>query len=96
MLSKAIPFEQAIEYVGYVVDDALNGRRVEDDQHAVVTDNSVLVGWQCGFEPMFVAVNSACGGKLGTGDAEQIATDYLLEIGWLTEERYPEHILVKE
>lgn len=45
-------------------------------------DNAVLVGWQAGFEPMFVAVWSYFGGKIREESAVEIATDFLSEISW--------------
>lgn len=74
--------EDAVKYVGHVVDDTGNGRRLGADMHAKINDNSVLVGWQCGFEPMFVSVHSYLGGKVHYEEAEELAIDYLREIGW--------------
>ena len=71
-----------LHYVAYVVDDTLNGREYGQDENAVVKSNSVLVGWQCGFEPMFVSVHSYMGHRLSDDDAVEIATDYLDEKGW--------------
>jgi hypothetical protein len=77
-------FDRLLPYVGYVVDDSGNGRRIGSDQHANINDNTVLVGYQCGFEPMVVAVNSFMDGiTLDDSDAEDLAKEYLLEIGWL-------------
>lgn len=73
--------ESALKYVSYMLDDALN----------VITGTPVpeharLVGWQCGFEPMFVAVWSYLPGvRLDAAEAEEIATEYLNEIGWFGE-----------
>ena len=77
----------ALKYVAYVVDDSGCGRRLHDDQHAIVRDEpyrhpSVLVGWQCGFEPLFVAVHSYLDVAITDADAEEIAQEYLAEIGW--------------
>lgn len=77
--------EDAIQYVGHVVDDAGAGRRVGSDMYARILENSTLVGWQCGFEPMFVAVNSYLGGKVDYSEAEDLAIDYLQEIGWFAD-----------
>ena len=75
---------QAIPYVSFVVDDSLNGRELGADIHSVVNSQSTLVGWQCGFEPLFVAVNSYLPGVIiGEAEAEEIATDYLIERRWL-------------
>ena len=47
---------------------------------------SRLVGWQCGFEPMFVAVHSCLDVQINDQDAEEIAQEYLAEIGWFSDE----------
>jgi hypothetical protein len=79
--------EQALPYVGYCLDDALSERDRKD-----MPDNARLVGWQCGFEPMFVAVWSYLGDTQGNLDrldddeAEEIARDYLTERGWFSGE----------
>lgn len=43
---------------------------------------SRLVGWQCGFEPLFVAVHSYLDVRVTDDEAEEMATDYLQERGW--------------
>lgn len=106
-------------YVSFVVDDALSGRELNADMHAIVReagehppcneDNddqnvdsfshpSVLVGWQCGFEPLFVAVHSHMGAgadyEIDDEEAEELATDYLRERGWFGDnEREPDYII---
>ena len=95
--------EHAKEFVGYVVDDTGCGRIVGDDMHAVVREDhkggfeygSVLVGWQCGFESMFVAVHSYLDVKLDSEECIEMATEYLDEIGWFSEDgsRHPEHVI---
>ena len=78
--------DDAIKYVGYWVDDAGNGGRVANGSNTV-DELSRLVGWQCGFEPMVVAVWSYLPGiRLDDVDAIELATDYLLEIGWLDDD----------
>jgi hypothetical protein len=88
----------AIPYVSFVVDDAGNGRPFRSDPHAVVRPGnrskriddphaepcypSVLVGWQCGFEPVFVAVHSYLDIRIDDSDAVDMATDYLRERNW--------------
>lgn len=90
--------EMAIPYVSYVVDDALCGRKLGEDIHAIVRTGgddslpsrerkgfeypSVLIGWQCGFEPMFVAVHSYLDVRLSDAECVELALDYLSEIGW--------------
>jgi len=45
--------------------------------------NARLVGWQCGFETMFVAAYSYLPGvKLDTETAIDLATEALQECGW--------------
>jgi len=85
--------DKATPYVSYVVDDAGSGREINDDPHAIVrepggqfTYGSVLVGWQCGFEPLFVAVHSYLDVALGDDEAEEMARDYLAELGWFSDE----------
>jgi len=72
--------EQALQYVGHCLDNSLNVRTV-----AEMPENARLIGWQCGFEPMFVAVWSYFGGVMDADEAVEIATDYLTEIGWFVE-----------
>lgn len=69
--------QQAIPYIDYCVDDAGAERRVVD-----MPDNACLVGWQCGAEPMFVAVWSYLGGWLEDDEAVDLATDLLREKDW--------------
>lgn len=94
----------AMACVSFVVDDSGNGRELGADQYAVVREGnpskrlddptaapcypSVLVGWQCGFEPLFVAVHSYLDVKLTDYEAEELAVDYLEERGWFG----PDHI----
>lgn len=102
--------ETVIPYVSYVVDDALCGRKLGEDIHAVIRHDgedfmcrhnadgpeypSVLVGWQCGFEPLFVAVHSYLDVKLSDGECAELASDYLSEIGWFSgEPREPDYII---
>jgi hypothetical protein len=81
--------QQAIPYIAHCVDDALAERDVKD-----MPDNARLVGWQCGFEPMFVAVWSYLGGRLDCGTAQDLALDLLTEKGWFGDnEREPDYIL---
>jgi hypothetical protein len=71
----------ALQYVGYHLDDALSPKI-----DAPIPDNAVLVGWQCGFEPMFVAVSSYLPNvTLSKDSAVDIAVDYLMEIEWFGE-----------
>lgn len=78
----------AEDYVSFVVDDAGAGRELYRDNHAIVRDGtehkypSVLVGWQRGFEPLFVAVHSYLDVHLEDDEAEEMAREYLTERGW--------------
>ena len=91
---------QALPYVSFVVDDAGAARGIDDDPHAAVRpgnptkrldDNgppcyaSVLIGWQCGFEPLFVAVHSYLDVRLDENEAIEMATDFLAEIKWFSD-----------
>lgn len=70
----------AIQYVSLCVDDALSVRSIDD-----MPANARLVGWQCGFEPLFVAVWSYLGIRLDADDAIEIATDLLTERHWFSD-----------
>jgi hypothetical protein len=76
--------DDALPYVGYCVDDALTERRLDEmpaDPRLVR-----LVGWQCGFEPLFVAVWSYLPDTaLDPAEAEEIAADLLLEKKWFAD-----------
>lgn len=82
--------EQALPYISFAVDSALSERDVAD-----MPANARLVGWQCGFEPLFVAVWSYLGDTQGNLDrldddeAEEIAADLLLEKAWFADEVTP-------
>jgi len=66
--------EQAIPYISVCVDDALSVRSIDN-----MPFNARLVAWQCGFEPLFVAVRSYLGVRLSDNEAETIAGDLLEE-----------------
>ena len=79
----------ALPYVSFALDDALAIRTGEP-----IPDHARLVGWQCGFEPLFVAVWSYLGGRLTEEDATEIAKDYLDEIKWFAgEPTEPDYII---
>jgi hypothetical protein len=63
--------------VSFCVDDALAERSVDD-----MPTNARLVGWQCGFEPLFVAVWSYLDRRLSEDEAVEIAKDLLSEKHW--------------
>jgi hypothetical protein len=87
-------FESLLPYVSYIVDDAGSGRVLGADPHAIVRkpDNpefkhpSRLVVFQCGFEPLVVAVHSYLDVHIDDADAEDMAIEYLEEIGWFSDE----------
>ena len=73
--------EQAIPYISRCVDDALSDRSIDD-----MPANARLVGWQCGFEPLFVAVWSYLPDvRLYDDDAIEIAIDRLREAKWFAQ-----------
>jgi hypothetical protein len=73
--------EMALPYIAYCIDDALSERVVTD-----MPPNARLVGWQCGFEPMFVAVWSYLPDTSLTDDeAAELATNLLAEKNWFGE-----------
>ena len=88
--------EQAIPYIGHCVDDALSEHELKD-----MPANARLVGWQCGFEPMFVAVWSYLfenedhpDFRLDDEAAVEIAIDLLAEKNWFSgESREPDYII---
>jgi len=72
--------EQAIPYISFCIDDCLAERSIDE-----MPSNARLVGWHCGFEPLFVAVWSSLKHTLEEVEAEEIARDYLLERGWFSD-----------
>jgi hypothetical protein len=81
--------KQALDYISYCVDDALSERHI-----AEIPANARLVGWQCGFEPLFVAVWSYLGITLDAHDAADIAIDLLTEKHWFVgEPTEPDYII---
>lgn len=74
--------DQALPYIAYVLDDGLSPDHSLDD----LRDDARLIGWQCGFEPVFVAVQSYLPGvRLDDDEAIEIAQEYLAEIGWFND-----------
>lgn len=89
--------DQARPFIAHCLDNALCERNLSE-----MPANARLVGWQCGFEPMFVAVWSYLGDTEGNLDcldpceAEEIATDYLRETGWFAsaeDERVADYVI---
>ena len=94
---------QALPYVSVILDDALSAQSVEEWQNSGAHNGndlphrSVLVGWQCGFEPMFVAVHSYLPGIfLDEDEATELALDYLDEKEWFSgssRDREPDYLI---
>ena len=82
--------EDALQYVHVCIDDAMAVQSLDS-----MPADARLVGWQCGFEPLFVAVWSYLPGlKLDDDEAAEIATDYLAEIKWFSgEPTEPDYII---
>lgn len=82
-------------YVSYIADDAGSFRRPAGLPCDEPTELDVLVGWQCGFEPLFVRVRSYLGVEIDNDEAVELATDGLNEIGWFGAEgpREPDYII---
>jgi hypothetical protein len=80
---------QALPYVSFCVNDALNECSIEQ-----MPANARLVGWQCGFEPLFVAVWSYLPDtRIDEDEAIELATDLLIERKWFSgEPSEPDHI----
>lgn len=76
--------EQAAPYISYAVDDALSPRDPNERPQ-----NARLVGWQCGAEPLFVAVWSYLDARLDDDEAEEIARDFLQEKKWFSDNDNP-------
>ena len=92
--------QDAMPYVSFGVDNALaafgtGGAMQSGPMPDPIPDNAVLVGWQCGFEPLFVAVWSYMTdlqgkrSKVGTEEAIELATDLLQEREWFTDNENP-------
>lgn len=88
--------DDLLPYVAYVVDDAGAGRKPGDDPHAIVREAggqfkyaSRLIAYQCGFEPLVVAVHSYLDVFIDDEEAEEMAGDYLEEIGWFNYKHSP-------
>lgn len=72
---------ELMDYVAFGVDDAMAIRPT----HEIPTNLSKVrfVGWQCGFEPMVVAVWSYLPDSLvDESEAEELAAEALLDRGW--------------
>ena len=76
--------EEAIQYVSFQMDDAHDRRNAKPSD---VNQDDRLVGFHQDLETVFVAVRSHLPGvRLSDQVAEDLARDYLTEIGWFGEE----------
>jgi hypothetical protein len=83
--------KQALGYISFVIDDALGEHPITE-----LLPNARLVGWQCGFEPFFVAVQSYLPDtRIDDDEAEELATDYLQERRWFgdAEPTAPDYVI---
>jgi hypothetical protein len=81
--------EEAIQYVSLQMDDARGRRNAKPSD---VSQDDRLVGFHQDLETVFVAVRSHLPGvKLTDQIAEDLARDYLTEIGWFGEESRSAH-----
>lgn len=78
--------QQAMPYVSFAVNDSGNQ---SSSNEKFIPKHARLVGWQCGFEPLFVAVYSTVGVRLDDSDAEEIATELLQKRNWFTDNEDP-------
>ena len=76
--------KQALKYVGHVITE--NGKKLPES--SLNPKTAILVGWQCGFEPMYVAIQDEDGDVLSLSDidAEDIAKEYLTKINWFSDD----------
>jgi hypothetical protein len=87
--------EQLLPYVSYLIDDSLSALDISEVSE-YNPDHCTLVGFQCGFEPMVVAVRSYLSEKRpDKNEAVELAVDYLEEIGWFSwnGNREPDYVL---
>lgn len=77
---------EVLQYVSHCIDDCGAVRSISE-----IPDNAVFVGWQCGFEPMFVAVWSGYSWQLDESEAEGLALDYLQEVNWFSDSSEVNH-----
>jgi hypothetical protein len=79
----------AITYVSFYCNDAGDAGVVSENPETgfcEVPDHARLVVYQCGFEPLVVAVWSFLPDvRLEDADAEDLARDYLIERNWFAD-----------
>ena len=79
-----------LPYVSHVLDTALSPDHTAEE----IGPGTYLVGYQCGFEPLVVAVIASYTEVVDAADAEEIATDYLEEIGWFASDDHDASFVV--
>lgn len=86
--------DQALPYVGWIADDAGSFRKPSDLPCDGLTC-AYLIGWQCGFEPMFVACKSYLPDvRLDVKEALLMAMRGLKDIDWFGgRQRNPDYII---
>jgi hypothetical protein len=84
----------AMQHISYIADDGMSFRRPAGLPCDVIPDNAVLVGWEIGGRPVFVAVKSYLPGvRLGYDEALELATDGMVESGALRSARLPDYVI---
>lgn len=85
------------DYVSFIADDALSFRESSPELiRQCGRGPHILVGWQCGFEPLFVLCHSYLPNtELAIDEAIELATDGLAERGWFSDApTEPDHIVI--
>lgn len=78
--------DQILENTAYVLDDSLNEHSIAELTGEKL-ESAIFVVYQCGFEPMAVAVVSYMPNvKITEEEAEEIAKDFLIEKNWFSGE----------
>ena len=88
--------QDATSYVSFIADDAGSFREPADLPCDAPTDYDWLIGWQCGFEPLFVRVRSYLPKvSLSETEAQDLAVDGLRERNWFSngKDTCPDYIL---
>jgi len=90
-------FEDLKPYVKHMILDGLGGWSLGEMDSNLVQSPYALACWQSGTEPMCVAVGSTINiynpDWLDDKEITTLATDYLEEIGWLTDGRECDRIV---
>lgn len=83
-------FQDASNYVSFQIND-----REEEltKPQTLEYEHCSLVGWQCGFEPLFVAIYGHY--ELWNDDAIDIATEFLQARQWFAESATPADYVLK-